>query len=74
MYKEDLALNNLQALICHKISINLYKKCFRCNGHLGRKWIRQTKFKSWTSLFTSHNANTLRKGMNLIMLPPAMYK
>ena len=38
-----------------------------------RIWTRRLEFKSWTSCI-SHSTNTLGKGMNPIILPPAMGK
>ena len=38
-------------------------------------WTRRHEFKSWTRLIAfSHSTNTLGKGMNPIILPPAMGK
>ena len=46
-----------------------------CNGYHRRKWTQQHEFKSWTRMITfSHSTNTLGKGMNPIILPPAMGK
>ena len=36
-----------------------------------RKWIGRHEFKRWTRLIL-HSVNALRKGMNPIILPPAM--
>ena len=41
-----------------------------CNGYRRRKWTRQLEFKSWTRLIAFH----IGKGMNPIILPPAMGK
>ena len=48
--------------------------CVWCNGYRRRKWTRRPEFKSWTRLITFHSTNTLGKGMNPIILPPAMVK
>ena len=45
-----------------------------CNGYCRWKWTRRHEFKSWTRHFISHSTNTLGKGMNPIILPPAMGK
>ena len=45
LYKMDLALNNLQWLICHKTKpnqIDLFKNNFRYN-HCRPEWIRELK-------------------------------
>ena len=50
-------------------------RCPWCNGYRRRKWTRRHEFKSWTRLIAfSHSTNTLGKGMNPIILPPAMGK
>ena len=46
-------------------------RCPWCNGYRRRKWTRWHEFKSWTRLTAFHIA---QKGMNLIILPPAMGK
>ena len=38
-----------------------------------KKWTRRHEFKSWTDCI-SQSTNTLGKGMNPIILPPAMGK
>ena len=43
-----------------------------CNGYCHWKWTWQREFKSWISLIAFHKA--LGKGMNLLILPPAMGK
>ena len=48
-------------------------RCPWCNGYCRRIWTRRHEFKSWTSCI-SHSTNTLGKGMNPIILPPAMGK
>ena len=55
------------------ISINPQLKCPWCNGYRRRMWTRRHEFKSWTDCI-SHSTNTLGKGMNPIILPPAMGK
>ena len=48
-------------------------RCPWCNGYRPRKWTQRHEFKSWTRLIAfSHSTNTLGKGMNPIILPPAM--
>ena len=48
-------------------------KCPWCNGYRRRNWTRRHEFKSWTDCI-SHSTNTLGKGMNPVILPPAMGK
>ena len=48
-------------------------RCPWCNGYRRRNWTRRHEFKSWTDCI-SHSTNTLGKGMNPIILPPAMGK
>ena len=45
----------------------------KCNGYRRRNWTRRHEFKSWTDCI-SHSTNTLGKGMNPNILPPAMGK
>ena len=49
------------------------EKCPWCNGYRRRKWTRRHEFKSWTDCI-SHSTKTIGKGMNPIILPPAMGK
>ena len=49
------------------------RRCQWGNGYRRRKWTRRHEFKSWTDCI-SHSTNTLGKGMNPIILPPAMGK
>ena len=49
------------------------RRCPWCNGYRRRNWTRRHEFKSWTDCI-SHSTNTLGKGMNPIILPPAMGK
>ena len=50
-------------------------RCPWCNCYRRRKWTRWLEFKSWTRLIAfSDSTNTLGKGMNPIILPPAMGK
>ena len=50
-------------------------RCPWCNCYRRRKWTRRLEFKSWTRLIAfSHSTNTLGKGMNPNILPPAMGK
>ena len=53
--KMDLALNNLQGLICHKTQRNKQtnKKSW-CNVYHCKKWIWWHEFKSWMILFAFH--------------------
>ena len=48
-------------------------RCPWCNGYRHRNWTRRHEFKSWTDCI-SHSTNTPGKGMNPIILPPAMGK
>ena len=41
------------------------------NGYCCKKWSWQPEFKSWMMLFAFH---TLRKGINLTILPPSLGK
>ena len=50
----------------------MIRKCPWYNGYHRRKWTRRHEFKSWTRLTAFHIA--LGKGMNPIILPPAMGK
>ena len=47
--------------------------CPWSNGHRRRNWTRRHELKSWTDCI-SHSTKTLGKGMNPIILPPAMGK
>ena len=49
------------------------RRCAWCNGYRRRNWTRRHEFKSWTDCI-SHSTNTLGKGINPIILPPAMGK
>ena len=55
---------------------NLYiAMCLWCSRYRRRKWTQRHEFKSWMRLIAfSHSTNTLGKGMNPIILPPAMGK
>ena len=55
------------------ICLIITRQCPWCNGYRRRNWTRQHEFKSWTDCI-SHSTNTLGKGMNPIILPPAMVK
>ena len=46
--------------------------CLWCNGYRRRNWTRRHEFKSWIDCI-SHSTNTLGKGMNPIILPPARF-
>ena len=51
------------------------RRCPWCNGYRRRKWTRQHEFKILdVTDCISHCTNTLGKGMNPIILPPAMGK
>ena len=55
------------------MSICLYRTFL--TNYIQEKWTRRHEFKSWTRLIAfSHSTNTLGKGMNPIILPPAMGK
>ena len=55
--------------------ITLCGMCPWCNGYRRRKWTRRHEFKSWTRLIAFHIALIpLGKGMNPVILPPAMGK
>ena len=65
----DLALNNLQRLICHKTQQTVVQ------------WLSSEEMDTATRVqilaetdCISHSTNTLGKGMNPIILPPAMGK
>ena len=47
--------------------------CQWCKSYRRRNWTWRHEFKSWTDCI-SHSTNTLGKGMNPIILPPAMGK
>ena len=80
-----LFLNELQVICLHTVKcfslrvrvdlrvITIKRRCPWCNGYRRRNWARQHEFKSWTDCI-SHSTNTLGKGMNPIILPPAMGK
>ena len=62
--------------VCMYVYIYIYIYtlwCPWCNGYRRRNWTRRHEFKSWTDCI-SHSTNTLGKGMNPIILPPAMGK
>ena len=48
-------------------------RCPWCSCYRRRKWTRRHEFNSWTDCI-SHSTNTLGKGMNPIILSPAMGK
>ena len=50
-----------------------FPRCPWGNGYRRRNWTQRHEFKSWTDCI-SHSTNTLGKGMNPIILPPAMGK
>ena len=50
-------------------------RCSWCNGYRRRKWSRRHEFKNLDETdYISHSTNTLGKGMNPIILPPAIGK
>ena len=55
----------------NKVRINW--RCPWCNDYRRRNWTWRQQFKSWTDCI-SHSTNTFGKGMNPIILPPAMGK
>ena len=66
---------NLWDQIIIIIITTLIRKCPWCNGYRRRKWTRRHEFKSWTRLIAFHIALIpLGKGMNPIIIPPAMGK
>ena len=76
MYKQDLVLNNQQWLIWHKTQPNLtlggcprgvMVKAMNC-GIVVREFVLQSRY------YVHFRANTLGKGMNPLILPPAMGK
>ena len=55
--------------------IYFLRRCPWCNDYRCRKWTQRHEFKSWMRLIAfPHSTNTLGKGMNPIILPPAMGK
>ena len=58
--------------VCYQVGCRWkIRRCMWCNVYPRRKWSRWPEFKPWTWLFF---ANTLEKGMNPIIVPPAMGK
>ena len=56
-------------------SIYVCRRCPWCNGYRRWNWRRRHEFKSYTRLIAfAHSTNILEKGMNPIILPPAMGK
>ena len=53
--------------------IKSFRRCTWCNGYRRRNWTQRHEFKSSTDCITQ-STNTLGKGMNPIILPPAMGK
>ena len=66
-------LENFDISIIKKFSWRILSRCPWCNGYRRRNWRWQDEFKSWTDCI-SHSTNTLGKGMNPIILSPAMGK
>ena len=74
----DLALNNLQRLICHKTHQTKPRGVWGCPrgvmvkamncGIVVREFVLQSCY------YVHFQANTLGKGMNPLILPPAMGK
>ena len=91
MCMENLALNNLQWLICHKTKSNhIYLVYIRYIGRMVRLFtngcprgvmvkamncgIVVREFVLQSRYYVHFRANTLGKGMNPLILPPAMGK
>ena len=56
-------------------SYDILWRCLWCNGYRRRKWTRRHEFKILDETdYISRSTNTLGKGMNPIILPPAMGK
>ena len=72
MYKADLASNNLQWLIFHKIIYMEVPVVYWLSSQEMDTAIR-VQILDETD-YISHSTNTLGKGMNPIILPPAMGK
>ena len=67
MYKDDLALNNLQWLICHKTQTHL--GCPRCVMVKAMDYeIVISEFELQSRYYVHFRANTLMKGMNPLIL------
>ena len=55
--------------------LNIKQRCPWCNGHRRRELDTATRVQIMDETdFISHSTNTLGKGMNPIILPPAMGK
>ena len=79
MYKQDFALNNQEGLICHRIqpTICFLKPYNRARGVMvivvGNGLGDSNSILEEADCI-SHSTNILGKGMNPIILPPAMGK
>ena len=68
--QDDLALNNLQGLICHKTQPNIFRGCPR--GVMVKAMdcgIVVSDFVLQSSYYVHFRANNLWKGMNPLVLP-----
>ena len=66
-------LYQLSSWLIFSLCKSIILRCPLFNSYRCRKWIRRHEFKSWTDCIL-HSTNTLGKGMNPIILPPAMGK
>ena len=58
----------------HHLPVSWWR-CLWCNGYCHRKWTRPTRVQILDEAdCISHSTKTLGKGMNPIILPPAMGK
>ena len=71
--KDILEFNIYTKSYCHQ-KIKVIIRTSWCNGYRRRKWTRRHESKSRTRHYISHSTNILGKGMNPIILPPAMGK
>ena len=69
---QNLELNPLFNPQAVPILLTMNRRCPWCSRYRRRKWTRRHEFKSWTRLIAFHIA--LAKGINSIILPPAMGK
>ena len=68
-------IRQVLSLLLLLLLLTITKRCPWSNGYRRRKWTRRHEFKSWTRLIAFHMSTiTLGKGMNQIILPPAMGK
>ena len=69
-------MTSLRFHLAFPLSNNIYKyTCLWCNGYLHQKWTRRhaVQILDETDII-SHSTNTLGKGKNPLVLPPAMGK